>query len=244
MHIGIDVGLRKANSQLYDQLLVEEKDYEINSTIEQLIMAVLNKEENTVYNMLSYADLRKYYTVLEPYVHTAQLHLNQPVGEPYVTGLFPIGIDTSVVTDASTPILLYKGITYKFKAVDAGADLASWGTPAVASIAVGDTFVCDISDITAASIVYTKEEQYRLLNPTDGTFTTMGAPDNDPGTLFTCTAAGTATGWANNPTVEVMADTLSAMRYVGCVLDVFSGISRWSIAARTPFVCVDTSLLS
>jgi hypothetical protein len=34
-------------------------------------------------------------------------------------------------------------------------------------------------------------------------------------------------------------DVLPAMRYVGCVLDVFSGISRWAIAARTPFICVD-----
>ncbi len=32
---------------------------------------------------------------------------------------------------------------------------------------------------------------------------------------------------------------ICAMRHVGCVLDVFSGISRLAIAARTPFVCVD-----
>jgi hypothetical protein len=32
---------------------------------------------------------------------------------------------------------------------------------------------------------------------------------------------------------------LGLMRACGCVLDVFSGISRFSIAARTPFVCFD-----
>jgi hypothetical protein len=32
---------------------------------------------------------------------------------------------------------------------------------------------------------------------------------------------------------------LAAMRAVGCVLDVFSGISRLAIAARCPFLCVD-----
>lgn len=32
---------------------------------------------------------------------------------------------------------------------------------------------------------------------------------------------------------------LSLMRACGCVLDLFSGISRYSIAARTPFVCLD-----
>jgi hypothetical protein len=29
------------------------------------------------------------------------------------------------------------------------------------------------------------------------------------------------------------------MRHIGCVLDVFSGVSRLAIAARTPFVCID-----
>lgn len=34
-------------------------------------------------------------------------------------------------------------------------------------------------------------------------------------------------------------DVLAVMRYLGCVLDVFSGVSRLAIAARTPFVAVD-----
>lgn len=36
-----------------------------------------------------------------------------------------------------------------------------------------------------------------------------------------------------------ISDVLCAMSFVGCVLDVFSGISRLAISARTPFVCVD-----
>ena len=32
---------------------------------------------------------------------------------------------------------------------------------------------------------------------------------------------------------------MSAMRACGCVLDVFNGISRFAIMARTPFVCID-----
>jgi hypothetical protein len=32
---------------------------------------------------------------------------------------------------------------------------------------------------------------------------------------------------------------LGVMRHIGCVVDVFSGISRLAIAARCPFVCVD-----
>ncbi len=35
---------------------------------------------------------------------------------------------------------------------------------------------------------------------------------------------------------------MGIMRTVGCVLDIFSGISRWSIGARTPFVALDERL--
>jgi hypothetical protein len=36
-----------------------------------------------------------------------------------------------------------------------------------------------------------------------------------------------------------MNKVMAAMRLTGCVLDVFSGISRFALAARTPFICVD-----
>jgi hypothetical protein len=39
-----------------------------------------------------------------------------------------------------------------------------------------------------------------------------------------------------------VSDTLAAMRHVGLVLDVHSGISRLAIAARTPFIAVDERL--
>lgn len=39
-----------------------------------------------------------------------------------------------------------------------------------------------------------------------------------------------------------IAEVLSCMRYVGCVLDVHNGISRYAIMARCPFICVDERL--
>jgi hypothetical protein len=36
-----------------------------------------------------------------------------------------------------------------------------------------------------------------------------------------------------------ISDVLASMRSVGCVLDLYSGVSRLAIAARCPFVCVD-----
>lgn len=36
-----------------------------------------------------------------------------------------------------------------------------------------------------------------------------------------------------------MGKVMSAMRLAGCVLDIFGGISRVALAARTPFLCVD-----
>jgi hypothetical protein len=38
---------------------------------------------------------------------------------------------------------------------------------------------------------------------------------------------------------KTIAQTLTAMRAVGCVLDVFSGVSRLALAARCPFVALD-----
>ena len=39
-----------------------------------------------------------------------------------------------------------------------------------------------------------------------------------------------------------ISDVLAAMRYVGAVIDIYSGVSRVAIAARTPFVAVDERL--
>lgn len=39
-----------------------------------------------------------------------------------------------------------------------------------------------------------------------------------------------------------ISDVLAAMRYVGVVLDIYSGVSRVAIAARTPFIAVDERL--
>ncbi|CAE7860224.1 unnamed protein product [Symbiodinium microadriaticum] len=36
-----------------------------------------------------------------------------------------------------------------------------------------------------------------------------------------------------------VSDVLAAMRHVGCVLDVHSGVSRFAVLSRTPFVCID-----
>jgi len=60
--------------------------------------------------------------------------------------------------------------------------------------------------------------------------------------------------WQNNFTYDISSELLdsclfindkdiskilSAMRLSGCVLDVFNGISRFAIMARTPFLCID-----
>ena len=39
-----------------------------------------------------------------------------------------------------------------------------------------------------------------------------------------------------------ISDVLAAMRHIGLVLDIHSGVSRLAIAARTPFICVDERL--
>jgi len=63
MHIGIDLALQRQNSNLYGNLESEEKDYAINRTIRQLVSAVLNEENNKIFNAISFEDIKKYYQV-------------------------------------------------------------------------------------------------------------------------------------------------------------------------------------
>ena len=74
MHIGIDLGLQKSNSNVFGDLQREEKDYFLNKTIKSFVLTVLNKENNSVSSIESYLDISKYYTGLQPFIRTEELN--------------------------------------------------------------------------------------------------------------------------------------------------------------------------
>lgn len=203
MHIGIDVELREINSTLFDKIQHEEKDYVLNRVIEELLLAVINEEENTIFNAISYEDIRKYYSVLQTHIRTEEVGKSQTSGEKYVEADLPSDITIESITSG----LLYKGV--KYKCITSGATnltVFGGGNPS----AVNSEFTCTISNLTGTSFDFVEGEKYRILNPGQGTtFSTVGAPNANPGTVFTATATLSIAGLTKAATLEHLSDTPS-----------------------------------
>lgn len=183
MHIGLDLALQRANSNIFGKLQKEEKDYFLNVTTKELIRAAILKEQNTVFNIVTYADILKYYETLQFYIVDTELTLNENLGYKYVFGVLP----TPIVMAAVTSGILYKNITYKV-VVAGTTNLTNVGyksTPVVS-----ETFVCLPTDLTSGGTVKIGET-YKVIEPGSSTPVSYGAVNNLPGTVFTATAGGT-----------------------------------------------------
>ena len=211
MHIGLNVVLQRINSNLFGKLLHEEIDYFINSVTKQLIRAVLLDEKNTVASIVGYSDIRQYYDTLHPYIKSIDIPLTESLGNGYTYGTLPSGF----TTDSQTSGTLKKGI--KYKVLVAGTATPNFTNLGAASVAsglwvVGYEFVCDIDDLSAASIDIVVGETYRVINPGDATteFANTGLATCTAGTQWTATATAiataTTTGWTYNPTIEHITD--------------------------------------
>ena len=190
MHIGIDLGVQRLNSNVFGKLLPEEKDYFINITTQEFVKLALTNERNTLFTPQTYADIRKYYEVLQSYILTRQLGLVEELGSGYVYGKLPSGITISALVSG----LLYHGVSYKV-IVAGGTDLSNYGY--LASPVEGDTFECNITTQTGGNITLVTGESYRIVNAANGDFTSYGAANNNPGTEFTATSSTSVTGTAS-----------------------------------------------
>lgn len=188
MHIGLDLALQKLNSNVFNKLLKEEKDYFLNITTQQLIRAALLDEKNTVFNIVTYSDIRAYYEALQYYIRKVELNVNFNEGYPYVYGNLPMNIKMGKMSSG----ILYKGISYK---------VITPGSPAIdfsdvggsSSSTAGEIFECNPADLGTGDNVY-KGETYRIINPSTEDFTTMGASSNLPGTVFIANTNDTIAG--------------------------------------------------
>ena len=66
MHIGIDLGLQQLNSNLFNKIVPEAKDYAINAVLYQYISGIAEDARNAVANEVTYTEIRKFYNQLEP----------------------------------------------------------------------------------------------------------------------------------------------------------------------------------
>lgn len=187
MHIGIDLGLQAINSNVFGKLQRQEKDYFINTVTQEFVKAVLLDEKNTVFDLVSYSDIRKYYEVLQVYIRDEQLYKIDSLGNGYVLGALPSSITITSITEG----VLYDGVTYKV-IIDGTTDLSTFGYKT--QPVIGETFTCNIDEQTGTSISIVSGEKYRIINAHTGVFTSVGATDNYPGTEFTATSDDTIIG--------------------------------------------------
>jgi len=183
MHIGIDLGLQAINSNIYGRLQHEEKDYFINSITQEFVKAVLTKETNTIFNLISYADIRKYYEALQAYVQRVQLEKLEELGQGYAYGTLPTN-SGNILLDSATSILK-EGVIYKVK-TPGTVDLSEYGYKASPPVS-GDVFTCKLGSLTGVGFSTIEGEKYRILNADTADFTNVGAENNLPGTVFIAT---------------------------------------------------------
>ena len=182
MHVGLDLALQRINSNVFNKLLREEKDYFLNVTTQELIRAALLNENNTVFNIISYGDIRKYYETLQYYIRSVELNVNESLGQQFVYGDFPVNIPMGKKISG----YLYKHIPYKIL-VSGGTDLTDAGAPVDAT--EGTVFVCNPDNITLPENIV-GGETYRIINTGGHDLSSVGAASGKPGTVFVATADG------------------------------------------------------
>jgi len=187
MHIGIELGLQELNSNLWNTLQHEEKDYYINRIIENFVRAVALKEDNDIKSIISYADIQKYYETINPFIRDIITSFINYESEGYIECIIPR--DNTIGEVDTTNGMLYDGVTYRVQ-TPGYTDLSGFGYFNIGSQVVNDEFICDIVEVTSlASYNVWKGEIYRIINnPENIDFTSYGATSNEPGSQFTVNA--------------------------------------------------------
>lgn len=185
MHIGIDLGLQILNSNLFNKLEPQGKDYFLNRVIGNMVSEQSNLDIKDTSNSDSYNDIKLYSSLLQPLIKIQQLDKTSSVD----------GYDSISLPKDISPVIsgkLYNGRTYKV--IIAGTtDLTSYGAASNPAV-VGATFTCNIPTLDATALIIGCK--YRILTVSGSTYTTVGAINNMVDTEFIATdttAGGTGT---------------------------------------------------
>lgn len=225
MHIGIDLGVQRLNSNLFGVLLDEAKDLYINTVTQEFVKLALTDEKNTLYTPQTYANIREYYERLQVYIKSIQLGKVNKFGYGYVYGKLPTSITMGQLTDG----VLYHGVSYKIVAKGT-IDLSEFGGEVNANITNGDTFDCEIDEVSGATIAILTGEKYRIVNAHGRDFTLVGAADSLPGTEFIAND-DVATGGGVSTTVQPLS---KAPTWLGATLVPISDIGYYmNISTRS-----------
>jgi hypothetical protein len=220
MHIGIDLGIQRLNSNVFGELLPEAKDYYINTITKDFVRLALADEKNTVFDITTYGDIREYYEKLQVYIKSVQLGLVEEFGKGYVYGNLPEQINI-VELGSNISDRLIVGVKYKIL-VGGTTDLQNFGYPNQTCIP-GDIFECSMNDVVGdgtTPITFAIGDKYRIVSNSQDDFVQFGAISNLPGSEFVVTIAGTT---------PLSTDTL---------LSPLNGVPNWSTSSKTSVIPV------
>jgi len=182
IHVGIDLGIQRLNSNVFGNIQKPEKDYYINIVIDQLLRAVVLNEKNTVFSLLTYADIGEFYEAVQNHIVRTYLGNEDQFGEGFVRCKFPMITSSSTITSGN----LINGVEYVISN-PSDVDLSGFGGPSSATNA-GEKFICVIPDIKPLpNVDFTIWDKaiYQTINPAGVNWTIYGAPDNEPNTIWT-----------------------------------------------------------
>lgn len=200
MHIGIDLGLRMVQSNQYNKLQKEEKDYLINNIIDKLINDSLSTDENQL-NVVDDDTIQLQYAVLESVLTTKEY-----------TNLVNKGRYVEVELPKFNKAPIVKGLLYanhSYEVVTPGAtDLAAFG---IANPEVKDKFTYQpnlvkfVPNGGTFSFTIVKGYVYRIVRTDGVNFVTYGAQNNLVGTEFTANASVSLNDVQKETTLEIIA---------------------------------------
>jgi len=189
MHIGLDLALRLNQSQLYNKLLAEEKDYLLNRQILNMILDDVNREIKPN-DVITNSDIRNFYSIIGPLI-ISESRRDFINGDKYIDISLPKNTTAEIRSGQ-----LISGRSYK---------LINPGTTDLANFGLQNNYVGSVFTFSPADRVYSTDDNvtwqlnlnigwtYEILRLDEVSFTGYGASANQVGVQFTSNATATLT---------------------------------------------------
>lgn len=140
LHIGLELGLQQLNSNLYNRLENEGKDFILNLAINDYVNGFLSIPQSKD-NIVSFNSIRDYYSSIYSLLKTYYAPVTSR-GSNYIYSVLPEGNEYNEDNLITSGGYLYNDIKYKVVSNTGSSDLSKYGGSV--STAVGDTFTSNL----------------------------------------------------------------------------------------------------
>lgn len=138
LHIGLELGLQQLNSNLYNRLENEGKDFILNLAINDYVNGFLNIPQGKD-NIVSFNSIRDYYSSIYSLLKTYYAPVNSR-GSNYIYSVLPEGNEYNGDNLITFGGYLLDGVRYKVGT--GGYELGEYGGPQLSTY--GDVFTCSL----------------------------------------------------------------------------------------------------